>query len=294
MGGLQLFVFVLLYTGAYFLISRLLGLKSIKEMKKRLRQYHKKESFRNIFDRLAVPLARVISRYIDLPQYRHDSLLRDLQRAGIPLTPQMYYGMAISKGLLIELCVIPSLIAGIPIISIALVVLGVLFALRELEMVKEKLKELNASILRALPSFVRSVTESLKSDKNFQRIFEKYIENVPDTPLKTDLNKLIARLGANENKEQALRQFETTLNNDHLRSFVNALIEVSRDGADQQYYFDSANHQMGILNRENIRRTVGKRPHKIKRATFAMMACAILVFIYPVIMQLIQGMTLFQ
>lgn len=284
----------LLFVGLYALLGLLLGVKESFTVKRRLRQYHDKETVSNLLERLATPLSRTISKMINLPQYKHDSLYRDLRRAGLPYTPQEYYGMAIAKGLMIASLAVPLFLLGMLTPALGTVLIGFAFGMKERDMVKEKLKELNAAILNALPSFVRSVTESLKTDKNFQRIFEKYLENVPDTPLKSDLNKLIARLGSNQNKESALREFETALNNEHLRSFVNALIEVSRDGADQKYYFDAATQQMSVLNRENIKRAVAKRPKKIRRATIAMAVCAILAMIYPVVMQLVQGLSAFQ
>lgn len=284
----------LLFVGLYALLGYLLGVKGSFKVKRRLRKYHEKESVGNAIERLAAPLAHFISKMINLPQYKHDSLFRDLRRAGLPYTPQVYYGMAIAKGLIIASLAVPLFVLGMHTPAIGSMLIGFAYGMKERDVIKEKLKELNAAILDALPSFVRSVTESLKTDKNFQRIFEKYLENVPGTPLKNDLNKLIARLGANQNKESALREFETALNNEQLRSFVNALIEVSRDGADQKYYFDAANQQMTILNRENIKRSVAKRPKKIKRATLAMALCAILVMVYPVVMQLVQGLKAFQ
>lgn len=294
MGAMQMAIFGLFSCGLYSLLTFLLGVKGSFFIKLRMRQYHEKESVSNMIERLAAPLARVISKMVNLPQYKHDSLFRDLRRAGLPYTPQEYYGMAIAKGVLVTSLAIPLFFLGSFVFAVGAILLGFIYTMRERDVVKEKLRELNAAILNALPSFVRSVTESLKTDKNFQDIFQKYIENVPDTPLKSDLTKLIARLGSNQNKEQALREFETALNNEQLRSFVNALIEVSRDGVDQKYYFEAANHQMSVLNRENIKRAIAKRPRKIKRATIAMALCVMLILIYPVVMQLIQGLKTFQ
>ena len=294
MGAMQTTIFSLLFFGMYALLTFLFGVKGSFFLKLRLRKYHEKETVGNLIERLAAPFARIICKLINLPQYKHDSLFRDLRRAGLPYTPQEYYGMAIAKGVLFASLAIPLFLLGSFIFAIGAILLGFVYTMRELDVVKEKPKELNAAILNALPSFVRSVTESLKTDKNFQAIFQKYVVNVPDTPLRSDLTKLIARLGSNQNKEQALREFETTLNNEQLRSFVNALIEVSRDGVDQKYYFDAANQQMSVLNRENIKRAIAKRPRKIKRATLAMGLCVMLIFIYPVLMQLIQGLKTFQ
>ncbi len=123
-------------------------------------------------------------------------------------------------------------------------------------------------------------------------ILRNYLKNEPNTPLYADIMHLIARLGVNNNQELALREFEKSINQEHLTGFISALIEVTR-GIDQRIYFDAINRDMSVLNKENMKRTIAKRPGKIKKATIAMVICAMLIYLVPLTLQMANGMSLF-
>ncbi len=89
-----------------------------------------------------------------------------------------------------------------------------------------------------------------------------------------------------------MQAFGASLSVPLLSSFISGLIEITK-GVDQSTYFERVGADMLALTRENIRRKMAKRPRKIKMATLCMLGCFVAVLLTPIIIQLIDGFSLF-
>lgn len=242
---------------------------------------------------LAKPITKIVAKFLKLPEYKRRKLVSDLERAELKITPEQYYASAIARGVLISLVAIPALLIEQGLIALGCIAIGVLAIFEELKLVTKELRKKDEEITRALPHFVLTVNEMLKSTHDLKHIFEKYLHDVASTPLATDLRKLLAHVEANENMAEALQTFDRTLDVPLLSNFVSGLIEVTK-GVDQSSYFQHAHDDMMKLNQEQIKRMAAKRPQKIKWTTFCMLICFILIFVAPVIMQLLNSMSIFR
>lgn len=291
----KILVFLLFSAGSYTVLSSLLQFPS-KRLRKRMDRasgLDKKESLlRRIYAAISRPAVEAIEKLIRLPAYRRASLRRKLARAHMTVTPEEYYANAVVLGILTSLGFLPFLLLGIPIVAISMPILGVLLFFREIQRVDDVLKELNEQIAMALPQFVSIVGQRLEMEKNIAHIFELYLRDVPRTPLKSDLEKLLARVASNGNIEDALRELDASINVDAFTSFIAGLIDVTR-GIDQTMHLEMVSAKMRTMAEDNLRRIALKRPDKVKPATLAMTICCILVFVSPMIMQIVNGIAIF-
>lgn len=238
------------------------------------------------------PLAEKVARLIKMPSYKRTRLAAELERAQIPMEPEQYYADAFISALYVAAIGVLLLIIGMAIPAFACVALAPITYFRKTKKVTDALKKKNDKILFTLPSFVLTVNEALKSTRDIKKIIEKYLRDVPNTPLDTDLKKLLARIESNENIVEALQAFDSTLNVPELSNFVTGLIEVTK-GVDQSDYFRFAVQDMQKLSQEMFRRKAAKRPAKVKLATAAMLICFLLLYLTPVLLQLAEGFALF-
>lgn len=291
----KILVFLLFSAGSYTVLSSLLQFPS-KRLRKRMDRASglgKKEALlRRIYAAISRPAVEAIEKLIRLPAYKRASLRRKLARAHMAVTPEEYYANAVVMGILTSLGFLPFSLLGISIVAISMPILGVLLFFREIQRVDDVLKELNEQIAMALPQFVSIVGQRLEMEKNIAHIFELYLRDVPRTPLKSDLEKLLARVASNGNIEDALRELDASINVDAFTSFIAGLIDVTR-GIDQTMHLEMVSAKMRTMAEDNLRRIALKRPDKVKRATLAMTICCILVFVSPMIMQIVNGIAIF-
>lgn len=243
-------------------------------------------------DKLIAPLIRLLAKALNLSSYKRLKLLNDLERAGIDQTPEEYYADAVVKGVGVSLLSILFYLAGMAVPAVAFLVAGVLVYMREVKRVDDKLKKKDEEIQFALPHFVSVVSDTFKRDKNIANIFERYLHDIPDTPLAVDLKKTIALMKANGNVPDALAQMDKTIGNMQLSSFLTALSEASR-GIDQSMYFVLCAEQMRDLRIQNIRKRTAHRPRKMQAISYTVAGAAVLLFVVPLVLQIFTINTLF-
>lgn len=237
---------------------------------------------------IAVPV-RLLAKVMDIPDHKRRILANDLRRAEIDQTPEEYNATAIVKSVLTFLMAILVFLMGIPIAGVGLAGVAVMVYLKENSKVTERIKKKDEAILQVLPHFVSVVTEQLKYDSDLLRIFERYMRDVPDSPMMVDLLECTASMHANANYITSLLRLDASIGLQRFTPFVTALIETIK-GYDQTAYFQICASEMEVLEQENIERTIAKRPQKIKRATLAMMVAFMLMLIVPIVLQILSTM----
>lgn len=236
-------------------------------------------------EKLIRPAVAALSRIINLSGYKRLKLLADLERAGIHQTPEEFYATAVIKGVGVAILSAVFYLMGMAIPSVAFLVAGVLEYMRSVKTVADKLKKKDEEIQFALPHFVAVVSDSFKREKNIANILERYLHDIPDTPLEGDLKKTIAMMRANGNVPEALAMMDKTIGNVQLSSFLTALSDASR-GVDQSVYFVICEKQMHDLRLQNIRKRAAHRPRKMQAVSYAVAGAVVILFIVPLILQI--------
>lgn len=213
-----------------------------------------------------------------------------MARAGINLSPAEYYAKAyVTAGLVILLSFI-FIPLGLTVITMCVMLLGIMMFFKERQAAREKLKKISGKILDELPRFVRTYNNSLKSSKDILKFMERY-RKIAGDDFKYDLDILITDLKTG-NTEEALQRFDERVNIPQLSTFISGVIGTSK-GIDQETFFYLMEQDMKILARENIKREIAKRPGKIKKATIAVGVMMFLLYLYPIFIDLKNGLGIF-
>lgn len=288
MSIMEKFAVFALYATAFYLAGSMIFEVYVDDITKNRQSQQSKGSIVTGLRSVAKPIANLIVKFIKIPEYARQERIRDLDRAGMSITPEQYTANAIALGILVTGVSLPLWLMGFKLLVIAGPIVGVFLGYSEMTKVKSQLKELDEKIEMVLPSFARTVTENLKVTRDLPEIFTRYLHDIPDTPMKTDLTRLINRLDTGENTETALLAFDNAINVPACSSFVAALIQITK-GYEQDTYMEAINAEMATLNRENMKRTMDKRPGKLKKAKIAMLVGAGATLVIPVILCMTQN-----
>lgn len=279
-----------LTAGFYALVGNFITFPSKQTEKVLVSAARKQKLGEQFYNLITYPLIKLVSQLIHLDNYRSRKLAKDLERAGIKLTPAEYQAKAyVTAGLTIaaSFLFIP---LGMPILTMGVMLLGIILFFKERQSLNEKLKKINGRILEELPRFVRTYNNSLKSSKDILRFMERY-RKIAGDDFKYDLDILITELKMG-NTEEALQHFDDRVNIPQLSTFISGVIGTSK-GIDQQTFFYLMEQDMKILARENIKREIAKRPGKIKKATVAVGVMMFILYLYPIFMDLKNGLGIF-
>ena len=283
-------VSLILAFGLYTLAGSVITFPT-KRTDKAMSAFKRKQSIsERFYNAITYPLTHIVSKLIHIEPYQARKLARNLQRAGISLTPAEYKAKAyVTSGLtiLLSFAFIP---LGLTVVTICVMLLGVVLFFKERQIVDEKLKKINGKILDELPRFVRTYNNSLKSSKDILRFMERY-RKIAGDDFKYDLDILITDLKTG-NTEEALQRFDERVNIPQLSTFISGVIGTSK-GIDQDTFFYLMEQDMRVLARENIKREIAKRPAKIKRATVAVGVMMFILYLYPIFMDLKNGLGIF-
>ena len=281
--------FILAY-GFYTLAGQFITFPAMRT-EKAMSSFKRKQGFgERFYNLITFPLIKLLSKLMRIEPYESRKLEKDLQRAGITLSPAEYKAKAfVTAGLVIifSFVFIP---LGLTVITMLVMLLGIMLFFKERQAVKEKLKKINGRILDELPRFVRTYNNSLKSSKDILRFMERYRKIAGDA-FKYDLDILITDLKTG-NTEEALQRFDERVNIPQLSTFISGVIGTSK-GVDQETFFYLMEQDMKILARENIKREIAKRPGKIKKATVAIGVMMFLLYLYPIFIDLKNGLGIF-
>ena len=242
--------------------------------------------------KLLYPIVRVVAKVINLTSYKRRKLLVDLERAEIPQTPEEFYASAIVYA--VGMCILSALmfLAGVAVMAVCFLLASVLVYKQRINTLDDRLKKKDEAIRDALPHFVGVVADMYKHDRNIGKIFESYLNDIPNTPLKTDLSRTIARINSNGSVPDALAALDKAVGNQQLSKFLTALSEAYK-GVDQSVTFELCVSQMDQMRHENIRRKTALRPKKMKTVSYAVAVAILILFLVPLVLQLFSINTLF-
>ena len=280
-------LFAALFAGLYALSITVAGVPS-RATVKLLRQSGAKNR-KSLLKKVQTPLVAAISKIVRVPPYKRAKLKADLKRVNIHQTPEQYIATAWASALLTSLLVIPCLLSGMSISAVGVIALSVALYFTELQRIDRELEDLDDRIIAELPHFVRSLTVGIESRLPLSDTVANYLEAEPDSAMRQELLQLISTLSL-ANQREALLAFEDAIALPQLRTVVPVLIAVTEGTSDNGQLIMLAN-QMDALAEERLQQELLKRPGKIKRATIAIMVCALMMMVVPLIAQIVDGLS---
>lgn len=231
-------------------------------------------------------LLKIVAPLIPLSADAERRLNDELVRADIPYTPQEYYAKAFLSAFLGILIAVLAMSMNSPILIIAGLLLAVYLFLKNIEQVKDTLKNKYALIEHEIPMFIRSVESSLHSDRDIIHAVERF-NRIASPAMKSELEILLADMRSS-NIPKALARFDARLNSPEISRLVAALTEMDR-GIDQTLTLQYLAKDMTVMHRQQIQRELDKRPGKMKRAILPAGVILVIMMFYILIQAVIQS-----
>lgn len=277
---------LLLAFGVYRVAQAAFGLPSGKTVEA-IRSIHgKRDTAKRLQDAL-LPLARLFAKLFPMSEYRQKRLQADFSRLNITQTPQDFVGAVMAKSLLLALIGLLFVPLGIPWLSLITAAAALLSYFQSMQSIRKKVEAQNREIEAELPRLVETLNYTLQDNRDMLAFFEKY-RKVAGKALGSELDRLIVgmRMG---NQEAALRRMDARLGLPSFAALCAVLCGVHQ-GVDQHFSLLVLEQDMRTKEREALRRSMEKRPGRIKAASFILTILMIFMFMVPLVLLIINNL----
>jgi Flp pilus assembly protein TadB len=270
--------------GSYLILVDLLKLPTRKAMKAILaidrREKKKSKNFEIFINELSMKL----SKFIKLTDYNKRKIAATLRSANIKLSPETFIARAWVKAGLTLLFIVPAFLI-FPIVFPIVLFLAVAVYFKEIKSADEVVRKRREDIEFELPRFVSTLTQELKASRNVLSILETYKQNAGKS-FKNELEITVADMKSGS-YESALTRLETRLGSPSLSDVVRGLIGVIR-GDDGVVYFQMLSHDLKQLELQRLKTIAMKRPSKIRKYSFAMLFCFLLMYLSVMFVEIVK------
>ena len=270
----------------YQVLHALLDLPSHKAVEA-IRNLHGKRSLTQRLQDGLLPLARLLAKLFPMSEYRLRRMEADFSRLRISQTPQEFVSTLLARSLLLTSIGLLYIPFGIPWLSLLTAVTALLSYFQSMQTIRKKVEAQNREIEAELPRLVETLTYSLQENRDLVAFFEKY-RHVSGKALGVELDRFIVELKTG-NQEAALRRMDARLSLPSFSALCAVLCGVYQ-GIDQQTSLLVLEQDMRARERETLRRTMEKRPGRVKAASFLLTALMILLFMVPLILLIIRNL----
>ena len=276
----------LLAIGMYQVFHTLLGLPSQKAVEA-IRNIHGKQTLTQRLQDGLLPPARLLAKLFPMSEYRLRRMEADFSRLRITQTPQEFVSTLLARSLLLTIIGLLFIPFGIPWLSLLTAVTALLSYFQSMQAIRKKVEAQNREIEAELPRLVETLTYSLQENRDLVAFFDKY-RRVSGKALGMELDQLIVELKTG-NQEAALRRMDARLVLPSFSALCAVLCGVYQ-GIDQQTSLLVLEQDMRTRERETLRRTMEKRPGRVKAASFLLTALMILLFMVPLMLLIIHNL----
>lgn len=266
---------VLFSCGTYMVAADYLSLPSFRSSLMVLNASKQEKKKKKNLEAIVMELSSKLSRFIHLDKYKKSKLIATLKSVGIKLSPETYIAKAWVKSGLMLFTIIPALII-FPILSFAILFLGVFVYFKESRSADEVMKKQREAIETGLSRFVMTLEQELKASRDILRILETYRKNA-SPEFRHELDITIADMKSGS-YEAALSRFEVRIGSAMLSEVVRGLISVLR-GDDGRVYFQMLAHDFKVLEVQKLKMIAMKRPSKVRKYSFFMLGCFVLMYL---------------
>jgi hypothetical protein len=274
---------VFLAIGLYMILADLLKLPSRRSLKAvstvDKREKKKSKNFEVFINEISMKVGKLIK----LTDYNKRKLSATLKSASINLAPETYIARAWVKAGLTLLFVIPALLF-IPLLFPVVLFLAVAIYFKEIRSAEDAVKERREDIEYELARFVATLTQEFKASRNVLTILETYKLNAGPS-FKKELEITVADMKSGS-YESALTRFEARIGSSKLSDVIRGLIGVLR-GDDGVVYFRMLTHDLKQMEIQRLKTLAMKRPGKIRKYSFAMLFCFMLMYLSVMFIEII-------
>lgn len=260
--------------GLYLISAELLHVPTYKATKAIMAAAKQKRKQTHNLDAFLLELAIKSSKYMILDEYKKRKLNALLKSTEIPMTAEVYLSLAVIKGAFIGLLTIPCLFV-LPLLSPAFVISGIAVYVNESNRAERMIQQRRKTIEYELPRFVATVNQQLKATRDVLSMLEMY-QHYADHALKHELmiTTVDMRTG---NYEGALTRLAGRVSSAMLSDVVRGLISVLR-GDDGIAFFTMLSYDMKQIELQRLKKLAMERPPKIRRYSFLLLGCMILLY----------------
>ena len=232
-------------------------------------------------------LLAAVSRLVYVDENAGMKLGRDLEKAGLPITPKVYTArkyLTVFAGIgLTAVCLILRFYFGVFVILLVTV-----FALmRQRDALNEKIRKKELAISQEMPRFVRTLCRSLQSDRDLVSVIGSY-RKVSGPELGGELDILLAEMQSG-NVQSALVHFENRIGSPEAFRLCGALRDMSM-GIDQTAALSYMADDMARSAKENIKRELSLRPGKMRRTYYPAIGVCIAMILYVLVVYVIHNL----
>lgn len=275
MQNLILILFALFLTaGLYLILAEFFKVPTYKATKAILGTVKKNKKKARNSDAVLMELAVKLSKVLPMDDYKKRKLNATLKSAEIPMTAELYVSLAIVKAALVLTCTIPCLLV-MPILSPVFVIIGVAIYFNESNKADKLITARRQEIEYELPRFVATLTQELQASRDVLSMLENYQKNA-GAALKNELGITTSDMRTG-NFEGALTRFEARVSSAMLSDVVRGLVGVLR-GDDGVTFFRMLSHDMKQLEIQRLKKLALERPPKIRKYSFMLLACMLLLY----------------
>ncbi len=260
--------------GLYLILAAVFHVPTYRATKAVLNTVRKNRKQANHADAVLMEMAVKLARILPMDDYRRRKLTAALRSAEIPLTAEQYISLAIVKAGLVLLGALPCLLI-VPVISPAFVIAGIGIYFSESNKAEKKIRARREEIEYELSRFVATLTQELQASRDVLSMLETYRKNA-GAALKNELAITVADMRTG-NFEGALTRFEARISSAQLSDVVRGLIGVLR-GDDGVAFFRMLSHDMKQLELQRLKKLALERPPKIRRYSFLLLGCMLLLY----------------
>ena len=287
MFGILLCFGVFFALGAYLFLAGILKLPTFATTRAVIHAGRQDRKRTRNFDAIILELSARLSIFIHVDTYKRRHMEATLKSAGIKMTPETFIAKAIVKAILIALVIIPALFV-FPILTPILAFLAITVYFKDIRSADAALKKNRDELEYELPRFVSTIAQSLKASRDVLSILEKYRHNA-GSRMKTELDITIADMQSGS-LETALVRFESRMGSALLSDVVRGLVGVLR-GDNSVMYFELLAHDFKQLEIQRLKLIAMKRPGKIRKYSFFMLACFMLMYLGILFIEILNALT---
>jgi len=270
--------------GIYLIFADLLKLPTRKATKAVLAIDRREKKKSKNFEMFINELSMKLSKFIKLTDYKRRKISATLKSANIKLSPETFISRAWVKAGLTLLFIVPAFLI-FPIIFPMILFLAVAVYFKEIRGADEAVRKRREDIEFELPRFVSTLTQELKASRNVLSILETYKQNAGKS-FKNELEITVADMKSGS-YEYALTRLETRLGSSQLSDVVRGLIGVIR-GDNGVVYFQMLSHDLKQLELQRLKTIAMKRPSKIRKYSFAMLFCFLLMYLSVMFVEIVK------
>ncbi|TCL57653.1 hypothetical protein EDD76_108188 [Kineothrix alysoides] len=275
MQNLILLLFAVFFTaGSYLLLAEWCKVPTYRTSRVILSMGKRQKKQARSSDAFIMEFAAKLSKFLPMDTYKKRKLEAILRSAEIAMTPEVYMAQAYIKAGMILLSIIPCIVI-FPLLTPAFLIVGIGVFFSESGKAEKMVRKRREEIEYELPRFVATITQELMASRDILSMLETYQKNA-GRAMKNELIITTADMRTG-NYEAALTRMEARVSSAMLSDVVRGLIGCIR-GDDGVTFFRMLSHDMKQLEIQRLKRLALERPPKIRRYSFLLLACMLIIY----------------